>query len=106
MISPVYCGVGVGVVDGTCGGVCGTIVTCVCDRAAAFSAAASTGELGEIAAGAAASTGGAARPAGEPATATAEMGSCTVTGVCRVTRLSTAPPTAILSAGTIGGPAT
>src|SRR5215471_17257274 len=32
MISPVYCGVGVGAVAGTCGGLGGTIVICVCWR--------------------------------------------------------------------------
>src|SRR2546426_12355875 len=79
MISPLYCGVGVGVVDGSCGGVCGTTVTCDSDRAAAFSAAAITGELPEtLATAAAASTAGSAGRAGVPATVIVEAGFRTI----------------------------
>src|SRR3989442_6036396 len=85
MISPLYCGVGVGVVDGSCGGVCGTTVTCDSDRAAAFSAAAITGELPEtLATAAAASTAGSAGRAGVPATVIAEAGFCTIAGLSTV----------------------
>src|SRR2546430_11913392 len=85
MISPLYCGVGVGVVDGSCGGVCGTTATCDSDRAAAFSAAAITGELPEtLATAAAASTAGSAGRAGVPATVIAAAGVCTISGLFTV----------------------
>src|SRR5436309_15427967 len=94
MISPEYCGVGVGVVDGSCGGVCGTRVTCDSDRAAAFSAAAFTGELPEaLAMAAAASTASSAGRAGVLATAIAEAGFRTIAG------LSTVSLTAVVSHG-------
>src|SRR5207247_5536731 len=101
MISPLYCGVGVGVVDGSCGGVCGTTVTCDSDRAAAFSAAAITGELPEtLATAAAASTAGSGR-AGVPATVIAEAGFCTIAGLSTVS-----VTTAVSNGGATGGPAT
>src|SRR5207244_7392554 len=76
MISPVYCGVGVGAVDGICGGVGGTTVT----RGATcwvieFSAATRTGELANTAApaGAAGSAAGAGAGAGVTAGACAAV---------------------------------
>src|SRR6266581_9645563 len=102
MISPEYCGVGVGVVDGSCGGVCGTTLTCDSDRAAAFSAAAITGELPEApATAAAASTASSAGRAGVPATVIAAAGFCTIAG------LSTVSVTAVVSnCDATAGPAT
>src|SRR3989442_11889921 len=102
MISPLYCGVGVGVVDGSCGGVCGTTVTCDSDRAAAFSAAAITGELPEtLATAAAASTAGSAGRAGVPATVIAEAGFCTIAGLSTVS-----VTTAVSNGGATWGPPT
>src|SRR5437870_6148056 len=102
MISPLYCGVGVGAVDGSCGGVCGTTAICDSDRAAAFSAAAFTGELPEaLATAAAASTASSAGRAGVPATVIAEAGLGTIAG------LSTVSLTAVVSnGGGAAGPAT
>src|SRR5437870_11307640 len=102
MISPLYCGVGVGAVDGSCGGVCGTTAICDSDRAAAFSAAAITGELPEtLATAAAASTASSAGRAGVPATVIAEAGFCIIAG------LSAASITTVVSkGGATGGPAT
>src|SRR2546426_12611780 len=102
MISPLYCGVGVGVVDGSCGGVCGTTVTCDSDRAAAFSAAAITGELPEtLATAAAASTAGSAGRAGVPATVIAAAGFWTIAGLSTVS-----VTTAVSNGGAPGRPAT
>src|SRR5438132_14273165 len=100
MISPVYCGVGVGAVDGICGGVGGTTVT----RGATcwvieFSAATRTGELANTAApaGAAGSAAGAGAGAGVTAGAVAAGAVCGARAGSGATGGSTAAA---------GGPAT